>query len=282
MAMLRGRPDCAMAMRLSRLRAATMLLQLPIQEVYKSGSPPENQSLAMVSCGEGRKKGGTCPRVVYHQRSKRRVGVSHLPLVAGSSVHKPPAALPIDGNAGTASSQAQHRGQSQSPNAEEVFPRRHTLIDRVRATLHRRRPVSVAESSRRWPSRGQKENLLCVPPPSPRCIFHRTRNFVWKKWCRFRFGGCSRKEQRGGNGGKTPKRASRRGHQISSLRGAVQVQNQVVAVRGCIVMHPIVHSFFVMKIIFLCMSRLPGLPFSEANTKPLSPPICISICQSDM
>lgn len=48
-----------------------------------------------------------------------------------------------------------------------AFSHRRTLIDRVCATLHRGRPVSVAESSRRWPCRGQKENLLCVPAPKP-------------------------------------------------------------------------------------------------------------------
>lgn len=119
------------------------------------------------------------------------------------------------------------------------------------------------------------------PAPKPSLHFPSHKKFRLEEVVQISIWRMLEEGTRGGNGGKTPKRASRRGHQISSLRGAVQVQNQVVAVRGCIVMHAIVLSFFVMKIIFLCMSRLPGSPFSEANTKPLSPPICISICQSD-
>lgn len=157
-----------------------------------------------------RGRGGACPpspRVVYHQRSKPRVGASHLPLVAGSSVHKPPAALPIDGNAGIDSSQAQHRGQSQCRGA---FSHRRTLIDRVCATLHRGRPVSVAESSRRWPCRGQKENLLCVPAPKPSLHFPSHQKFRLEEMVQISIledGGRTQEQPDGaiamGNGGKT-------------------------------------------------------------------------------
>lgn len=170
-----------------------------------------------------------------------------------------------------------------SPNAEA---HRRTLIEHVCATLHPQRPVSVAESSESWPSRRQMENLLCVPPPSPRCILHRTRNFVWKNRCRYRFW---RKEQPDGAiaMGARPKRASRRGL-ISADKladrgsGAVQVQHQVVAV-------PRVHcyasncSFF-----FLCQDhlslRVPAprfCPFQRQTSTPLplcpSAPSCISM-----
>lgn len=293
--MLRGRPDCAMAMRLSRLRAATtlfasLLLQLPIQEVQSLGRllrASRQRSSAVEK--KGREGGQDMPTSCLSPTVETsRGGITSPPLLLGRRCIRH---LQLCQLMETPTSTAVKHSIEGSPNAEESFPHRRPLIEHVCATLHPRRPVSVAESSERWPSRRQMETLLCVPPPSPRCILHRTRNFVWKNRCRYRFW---RKEQPDGAiaMGARPKRASRRGL-ISADKladrgsGAVQVQHQVVAV-------PRVHCyasncsfFFFVKIIFLCVSRLPGFVLSKGKHQPLCPSaplprVAFPCCQSDM
>lgn len=175
-----------------------------------------------------------------------------------------------------------------SPNAEESFPHRRTLVEHVCATLHPRRPVSVAKSLQRWPSRHQMENLLCVPPPSPRCILHRTRNFGWKNRCRYRFW---RKEQPDGAiaMGARPKRASRRGLISADKladrgRGQFKSSTKSWRCRGYIVKHPIVLSFFSSRSSFFACPGSPVSSFPEANINPSAPlpRVAFPCCQSDM